>query len=203
LRRFISAVAFLQDGRSWAAYHSPTLNGANMTRLVAFVKDAAMTNRAKGTFDVKVIPQPADAAAGGPFSRLFLDKQFHGDLEATSKGQMLGAGTAVEGSAGYVALELVNGTLSGRRGSFILQHNGTMKKGVPSMIVTVVPDSGTDQLAGLAGKKWLSAARDAMDVSRSERWRIASSRGRAFAHTRDPAAPSEAGSRSASFYLPR
>jgi len=111
-----------------------------------------MTNRARGTFDVKVIPQAPDAAAGGPFSRLFLDKQFHGDLEATSKGQMLGAGTAVEGSAGYVALELVNGTLSGRRGSFILQHNGTMKKGAPSMIVTVVPDSGTDQLAGLAGR---------------------------------------------------
>ncbi len=136
-----------------------------MTRLVAFLsvalsivpsfdaqKDAVMTNRAKGTFDVKVIPQAVDAAAGGPFSRLFLDKQFHGDLEATSKGQMLGAGTAVEGSAGYVALELVNGTLSGRRGSFILQHNGTMKKGVPSMSVTVVPDSGTDQLAGLAGR---------------------------------------------------
>jgi hypothetical protein len=136
-----------------------------MTRPVAFLsvalsvvpsfhaqKDAVMTNRARGTFDVKVIPQAADAAAGGPFSRLFLDKQFHGDLEATSKGQMLGAGTAVEGSAGYVALELVNGTLSGRRGSFILQHHGTMNKGVPSMIVTVVPDSGTDQLAGLAGR---------------------------------------------------
>ncbi len=142
-----------------------------MTRLVAFLsvalsvvpsfdaqKDAVMTNRAKGTFDVKVIPQAVDAAAGGPFSRLFLDKQFHGDLEATSKGQMLGAGTAVEGSAGYVALELVNGTLSGRRGSFILQHNGTMKKGVPSMSVTVVPDSGTDQLAGLAGRMMIVIA---------------------------------------------
>jgi hypothetical protein len=115
-------------------------------------KDAVMTNLAKGTFDVKVIPQTPDDPAGGPFSRLFLDKQFHGDLEGTSKGQMLGAGTAVEGSAGYVALELFSGTLNGRRGSFVLQHNGTMTKGAPTMIVSVVPDSGTDQLAGLSGK---------------------------------------------------
>jgi len=111
-----------------------------------------MPNHAKGTFDVKVIPQAADDSAGGPFNRLFLDKQFHGDLEATSKGQMLGAGTAVEGSAGYVALELVSGTLQGRRGTFILQHTGSMTKGVPAMSVVVVPDSGTDQLTGLVGK---------------------------------------------------
>jgi len=111
-----------------------------------------MPNHATGTFDVKVIPQAADDSAGGPFGRLFLDKRFHGDLEATSKGQMLGAGTAVEGSAGYVALELVSGTLHGRRGSFILQHTGSMAKGVSTMSVVVVPDSGTDQLTGLAGK---------------------------------------------------
>jgi len=115
-------------------------------------KEAVMPNHATGTFDVKVIPQAADDSAGGPFSRLFLDKQFHGDLEATSKGQMLGAGTAVEGSAGYVALELVSGTLNGRRGTFILQHTGSMAKGVPAMSVVVVPDSGTDQLTGLAGR---------------------------------------------------
>jgi Protein of unknown function (DUF3224) len=115
-------------------------------------KEVVVTNHAKGTFDVKVIPQPADDAAAGPFSRLFIDKQFHGDLDGASKGQMLGAGTAVEGSAGYVALELVSGTLSGRRGSFILQHTGTMKRGAPTMTVTVVPDSGTDQLVGLAGR---------------------------------------------------
>ncbi len=106
---------------------------------------------ARGTFDVKVIPQPADDSAGGPFSRLFLDKQFHGGLEATSKGQMMGAGTAVDGSAGYVALELVTGTLDGRHGSFILQHSGSMTKGVATMTVTVVPDSGTNELATLAG----------------------------------------------------
>lgn len=114
-------------------------------------KEGFMT--ARGTFDVKVVPQAADDSAGGPFGRMFLDKKFHGDLEATSKGQMLAAGTPVEGSAGYVALELVRGTLNGHRGTFILQHTGSMSKSAPStMIVTVVPDSGTDQLTGLAGR---------------------------------------------------
>ena len=109
------------------------------------------TMMARGTFEVTVTPQPQDDGAGGPFSRLFIDKQFHGDLEATSKGQMLGALTAAEGSGGYVALELVTGTLNGKRGSFILQHKGTMRKGTYAMHVTVVPDSGTDELAGIAG----------------------------------------------------
>jgi hypothetical protein len=112
-------------------------------------KEAVMT--ARGTFDVKVIPQAADDSAAGPFSRLFLDKQFHGDLDGASKGQMLGAMSGVEGSGGYVALELVTGTLNGKPGSFVLQHNGTMQKNVPTMLVTVVPDSGTGELAGLAG----------------------------------------------------
>ena len=107
---------------------------------------------ATGTFDVKVTPQPQDDTAGGPFGRLFLDKQFHGAIEATSKGQMLAAGTAVEGSGAYVALELVTGLLDGKQGSFMLQHKGTMQKGVYAMSITVVPDSGTDQLAGIAGE---------------------------------------------------
>lgn len=114
-------------------------------------RESAMTNHAKGTFDVKVVPQPADDAAGGPFGRLFLDKKFHGALEATGKGQMVAFRTPVEGSAGYVALELVSGTLDGRRGTFVLQHNGTMRRNVPSLSVTVVPDSGTGELTGLAG----------------------------------------------------
>jgi uncharacterized protein DUF3224 len=112
-------------------------------------KETPMT--ARGTFDVKVTPQPQDDRAGGPFGRLFLDKQFHGDLVASSKGQMLGAGTGVAGSAGYVAFEHVTGTLSEKRGSFILQHKGTMRKDVYTMDVTIVPDSGTDQLSGIAG----------------------------------------------------
>jgi len=113
-------------------------------------KEATMT--ASGTFDVKVAPQPQDDSAGGPFTRLFLDKHFYGDLDATSKGQMMAAGTAVEGSGAYVAFELVTGVLNGKRGSFILQHRGTMRKSVYLMDVTVVPDSGTDELEGITGK---------------------------------------------------
>jgi hypothetical protein len=81
-----------------------------------------------------------------------IDKQFHGDLEATSKGQMLAISTEVKGSAGYVAMERVTGTLQGRTGTFALQHSGTMTRGVPQLVITVVPDSGTDQLVGLSGK---------------------------------------------------
>jgi len=81
-----------------------------------------------------------------------IDKQFHGDLEATSKGEMLSAVTSVKGSAGYVAMERVSGTLHGRSGAFVLQHSGTMTRSAPQLSITVVPDSGTGQLAGLGGK---------------------------------------------------
>ena len=106
------------------------------------------TNRASGTFDVTLSPQ---AASDDSLSRMTLDKRFHGELDATSKGQMLAAGTAVKGSAGYVALERVTGTLGGRTGTFMLQHSGTMTRGAPQLTISVVPDSGTDQLVGLAG----------------------------------------------------
>lgn len=109
--------------------------------------------KAKGTFAVKLNPQPADdTAAGSTPGRMAIEKQFHGDLEATSKGQMLTAGTSVRGSAGYVAIERVNGTLYGRSGTFILQHSGMLTRGAPQQSIIVVPDSGTDQLAGLAGE---------------------------------------------------
>jgi len=88
---------------------------------------------------------------GGSLARMALDKQFHGDLEGTSKGIMLSAGTSVKGSAGYVAIERVNGSLGGRQGSFVLQHSGTMNRGAPQLTISVVPDSGTGQLTGLAG----------------------------------------------------
>jgi hypothetical protein len=81
-----------------------------------------------------------------------IDKKFSGDLEATSKGEMLSAMTDVKGSAGYVALERVSGTLHGRNGTFVLQHTGTMTRGAPELSITVVPDSGTGQLVGLASK---------------------------------------------------
>ena len=109
-----------------------------------------MTQHASGTFDVKLTPQPAEGESPA-VGRMSIDKQFHGDLEGTSKGQMLAAMTGVKGSAGYVAIEQVTGTLHGRSGAFVLQHSGTMTRGAPQLIVSVVPDSGTGELAGLAG----------------------------------------------------
>jgi hypothetical protein len=112
-----------------------------------------VSKQACGTFEVKVIPQPVEQNIGDPtVGRLSIDKQFQGDLEATSKGQMLAVGTDVKGSAGYVAMERVAGTLHGRNGTFALQHTGTMTRGTPQLSVTVVPDSGTGQLLGLTGK---------------------------------------------------
>lgn len=111
-------------------------------------KDATMAMHASGGFDVKLTPQATDDTLG----RMSSDKQFHGDLEGTSKGEMLTAGTGVKDSAGYVAMERVSGTLAGRRGTFILQHSGTMTRGAPHLTITVVPDSGTGELVGLAGK---------------------------------------------------
>jgi len=81
-----------------------------------------------------------------------IDNQFHGDLEATSKGTMIAAMGSVKGSAGYVAIERVNGTLEGRAGNFVLQHSGTMTRGVQELSVTVVPDTGTGELTGIAGR---------------------------------------------------
>jgi hypothetical protein len=108
--------------------------------------------RAIGTFEVKGSPQAPDEKGGGAvLGRILLDKQFHGDLEGTSQGQMLAHRTAVDGSAGYVAMEVVDGKLAGRKGTFVLQHSGTMSHGSQQLSVTVVPDSGTGQLAGLAG----------------------------------------------------
>ena len=111
-----------------------------------------MTTRASGTFEVKITPQATDdSPESALLGRMSIDKQFHGDLEATSKGMMLSAGTAVKGSAGYVAIERVSGALHGRSGTFVLQHSGTMTRGAPQLTITVVPDSGTEQLAGLTG----------------------------------------------------
>ena len=109
-----------------------------------------MSERANGSFNVKLTP--ADQDDGAPVGRMTIDKQFHGDLEGTSKGQMLMASSSsVPGSAGYVAIEKVTGTLQGRRGSFYLQHTGVMTRGEGKLTITVIPDSGTDQLLGLTG----------------------------------------------------
>jgi hypothetical protein len=116
-------------------------------------KEKTVAEHAAGALDVKVEAQgDADKAEGSTLGRFSLDKQYHGDLEATAKGTMLTAGTDVKGSAGYVAIERVTGTLKGRSGSFALQHSGTMAHGDLQLSITVVPDSGTGQLAGIAGK---------------------------------------------------
>ena len=112
--------------------------------------------RATGTFDVTLAPAAeagaADAVDGVALGRMTLDNRFAGDLAGPGKGQMLTAMTAVAGSAGYVAIERVTGTLHGRAGSFVLQHTGTMDRGAPQLVISVVPDSGTGALAGLAGR---------------------------------------------------
>lgn len=111
-----------------------------------------MALHARGTFDVKLTPQPlSEPGQSAQLGRLTIDKQFHGDLAAASQGEMLSAMTSTPGSAGYVALERVSGQLGGRRGSFVLQHSGLMARGTPTLTVTVVPDSGTDELTGLTG----------------------------------------------------
>ncbi len=110
-------------------------------------------HQATGTFEVKLAPQKADnpQAEGAGLGRMSLDKQFHGDLEATSQGEMLSVLDREKGSGGYVAMERVTGTLQGKEGSFVLQHDATMNRGAAKMDIRVVPDTGTGQLAGLSG----------------------------------------------------
>ncbi len=140
----IASSAFAQTG-------SPIAN--------AVQERPSMTCRASGTFEVKINPLvPYNNAEGANAGRMSIDKQFQGDLKATSKGEMLTASTNIKGSAGYVAIERVTGKLQGRSGSFALQHSGTMTRGALQLIITVVPDSGTGQLVGLAGKMTITIA---------------------------------------------
>jgi hypothetical protein len=117
-----------------------------------------MKMAAAGTFTVKMTPQTWHEGSGGEGSvdhslgRFMLEKQYHGDLEATSEGQMLSAGDGSKGSSGvYVAIERVTGTLQGRKGAFVLYHTGIMNRGVPELTISVSPDSGTGELTGLSG----------------------------------------------------
>ena len=111
-----------------------------------------MTQRATGPFEVQIAPIPLSHEDGDALlGRMSIDKQLHGDLEATGQGEMLSARTATSGSAGYVAIEKITGTLHGRAGSFVLQHSSTMNRGEPTQSITVVPDSGTEELTGLEG----------------------------------------------------
>ena len=113
----------------------------------------SQTQQISGRFDVKMLPQPPqDEAAGAVIGRMLLDKRYHGELDATGHGQMLAAHGSEKGSAGYVAIEYVNGSLQGRSGSFVLQHTGIMDRSTPQLTIVVVPDSGTNELKGLSGR---------------------------------------------------
>jgi hypothetical protein len=115
-------------------------------------KDPAMTRHASGTFDVKIAPQKDEGIGDPTIGRMAIDKQYHGDLEGTGLGQMLaGMAAAVKDSGAYVAIERVRGTLDGRSGSFAVAHQGTMTRGAQSLVITVIPDSGTEGLTGITG----------------------------------------------------
>ena len=118
-----------------------------------------MDQVARGTFEVSMEPLSFEGQPeGSKLGRLSIEKTLVGDLDASTRGQMLSAMTATEGSAGYVALERVEGALNGRSGTFVLQHTGCMDRGKPGLLVQVVPDSGTDELEGLAGTFEISMA---------------------------------------------
>jgi len=125
-------------------------------------KGPAMASHATGSFDVKIAPQKPDnpVSEAAHLSRMTIDKQWHGDLEATSKGEMLATAPDAKGSGVYVALERVTGTLKGRNGSFLLHHTGIMDRGKPALTILVAPDSGTGQLTGLTGKMTINIAPD-------------------------------------------
>jgi Protein of unknown function (DUF3224) len=121
-------------------------------------KEAPMTNHATGPFDVKMHPQDDKDVDG--VTRLLLDKQYHGDLEGTAKGQMLTGGMSADKSGAYVAIEKFSGTLNGRSGTFVLHHTGVMTRGKPELTILVAPDSGTGQLVGISGKMTINIAAD-------------------------------------------
>ena len=122
------------------------------------LKEALVTNHATGPFDVKMLPQDDKTADG--VTRLLIDKQYHGDLEGTAKGQMLTGGMSTDKSGAYVAIEKFTGTLGGRSGTFVLHHTGVMTRGKPELTILVAPDSGTGQLIGIAGKMTINIAAD-------------------------------------------
>ena len=140
LLTFVVAIALLaRDSRAQSSL-TPTTS-----------EKAATVMHARGTFDVKLSPQPSDDKSETPLGRMILDKTFHGDLEATSHGEMLTGGTTVKGSGVYVAVERLEGKLRGRSGTFLLYHTGVMTQGKPELSIKVVPDSGTGELSGISG----------------------------------------------------
>lgn len=149
---FLEARDFDEATRIAAAHPAKDFQTAVEVRPWSAPAVSLVTVKAAGPFDVQMTP-----AGEGRFA---LEKRFHGDLAAIATGEMLTALTATEGSAAYVAIEKVTGTLAGRTGSFHLQHTGSMNRGAPTLTITVVPDSGTDGLAGLTGTMRVHIASD-------------------------------------------
>lgn len=105
-------------------------------------------NTITGEFEVKIVPVDSEDSQIG---MMLLDKKYLGDLDATGKGRMLTGMTSVKNSAAYVAIERIEGVLKGKRGNFLIQHSGSMSKGSQTLVIRVVPDSGTGDLLGLEG----------------------------------------------------
>lgn len=135
------------------------LTASAMAQTSTLRKEDAVTNHATGPFDVLVTRQD-DKSDDSNLGRFMLDKQYRGELQGTGKGQMLTAGTAVKSSGAYVAIEKFSGTLNGHAGSFVLQHSGIMTQNTPQLTITIVPDSGTDELKGIKGKMTINVAPD-------------------------------------------
>jgi len=128
--------------------------------LGATQNDGGATVHARGAFDVKLTPRPADTGDKSSIGQMSVAKQYHGDLDGIGTGEMLTGMTAVKDSAVYVAIERVTGTLDGRHGSFTLSHIGTMNRGAQDLRIAVVPDSGTDRLTGIAGTMSITIDKD-------------------------------------------
>jgi hypothetical protein len=150
LRIMIALIAgsvWLANGQPYGEAEPPVTSKA-----AAASKETNMVFHAQGSFDVKLTPQAPDDAEDALIARTVIDKKFHGELEGTSKAQMLSARTGMRDSGAYVAIERVSGSLNGRSGTFLFQHSGTMNRGVQQLTIDVVPDSGTEQLVGLSGR---------------------------------------------------
>ena len=133
----VAAAIMITVGGPWTAVAQP--------------KEPAVSKHVAGTFDVKVIPQKDEGLGHATVARMAIDKVYHGDLDATGLGQMLASMGEAKDSGVYVAIERVTGTLHGRKGSFAVHHVGVMDRGVQSLVITVIPDSGTDELTGITG----------------------------------------------------
>jgi len=132
-----------------------TIGIARTTSLATTGQGQRMSQEAKGNFDVEVKPE---ATLSGGIGRFSINKTFHGDIDGRSVGEMLAVRTATQGSAGYVLIEHVTVALGGRSGGFLLQHHGLMDRGTPELKVVIIPDSGTGELAGIAGSMTINAA---------------------------------------------